>query len=148
MLQFQPMGIREDYFRRIEKKRAEVEALRTNLRLEERYLEAMLDTYKLLPRTGEEKNGTGSGLRKGSNPDKAYQVLKRNGKPMHIKDIVEGMGLKVNRGTTQGLAGALRTYANKGHVFTKIEGLGNTYGLTEFATSPENIRAMDLEGTE
>src|SRR5262245_40584436 len=109
------MGLREDFFRRIEKKRAEVEVMRQALRLEERYLEALLDSYKLLPRSGEETNGAGpSTFRKGSNTAKAYEALKRAGHPMHVKDLVEAMGQKVNRSTTQGLSSSLRAYVNKG----------------------------------
>jgi hypothetical protein len=129
------MGLREDFLRRIEKKRAEVDAQRTALRLEERYLEAMLDAYKLLPRSGEDSNGSSrpSGLRMKSNTGKAYEALKRLGRPVHIKDLIETMGLKVNRTTTQGLASSLRAYVNKGEIFTKPA--PNTYGLVEFGES-------------
>lgn len=129
------MGLREDYFRRIEKKRLEVEKMRTDLRVEERYLEAMMDAYKLLPRTGEETNGASrpSNLRKGSGTAKAYDALKRTGHHMHVKDLLEAMGVKVSRKTTQGLASSLRAYVNKHEIFTKPA--PNTYGLVEFGES-------------
>ena len=137
------MGLREDFLRRIEKKKTEVEAMRTSLRLEERYLEAMYDAYKLMPRTGEESNGSGAGFRKGSKAEKAYSALKKAGRPMHIKDLVEAIGLKVTRGNTQGLAGSLRLYAQRCHVFTKPEGLGNTYGLVEFGEASPSAGQPD-----
>jgi hypothetical protein len=137
------MGVRDDYLRRIEKKRAEVEAIRTTLRLEERYLEAMLDAYKIMPRAGEDGNGAGrpSGLRKGSNTGKAYIALKRTGHALHVKDLVEAMGLKVSRTITQGLASSLRAYVNKNEIFTKPA--PNTYGLVEFGGSDEPTNAKE-----
>ena len=125
------MSLRDDFLRRIQKKQAEIEGMRTNLRIEERYLEALQDAYKLLPRAGEESNGSrATGFRKGSGVAKAYEALKRTGHTMHIKDLVEEMGLKANRANTQGLASSLRSYVLKGEVFTKPA--PNTYGLIEF----------------
>lgn len=138
------VGLREDFFRRIEKKRTEVEAMRTALRLEERYLEAMLDAYKILPRSGEDTNGTGrpSNLRSGSNTAKAYEALKRAGHPLHVKDLVEAMGQKITRQSTQSIASSVRAYVVKGEIFTKPA--PNTYGLVEFGDAgPEFGVATD-----
>ena len=136
------MGLREDFLRRIDKKRTEIDGLRAHLHAEERYLEALLDSYKLLPRSGEESNGgSPSNLRKGSNTGKAFAALKRAGHPLHVKDLVEAMGLKVNRTTTQGLASSLRAYVNKGEIFTKPA--PNTYGLVEFGESAQAADAKE-----
>lgn len=139
------MGLREDFLRRIEKKRAEIDVQRTNLRIEERYLEAMMDAYKLLPKTGDDSNGSSrpTGLRKGSAVGKAYDALKRLGRPAHISEIVEASGHKVTRTATQGLASSLRGYVNDGRIFTKPA--PNTYGLIEFG-SGDVLHAPTEEG--
>jgi HB1/ASXL restriction endonuclease-like protein with HTH domain len=137
------MGLKDDFFRRIEKKKIEVEAMRTALRLEERYLEAMYDAYKLLARGEAASNGGGpAGFRKGSYTDKAYKVLKQVGHPMHVKDIVEAMGAKANRANKQGVASSIRLYLTKGEIFTKPA--PNTYGLVEFeqTDAPSDLKEL------
>jgi hypothetical protein len=134
------MGVREDYFRRIEKKRAEVDEMRMKLRMEERYLEAMLDTYKILPRS--DSNGSApNAFRRGSGASKAYEALKRVGHPMHVKELAQAIGLKLDRASTQGLASAIRLYLMKGEIFTKPA--PNTYGLVEFGESEQGVNLLD-----
>src|ERR1035437_6714690 len=103
----------------------------------------MFDAYKILPRSGEDATDRPSGLRKNSNTGKAYVALKRIGYPVHVKELVEAMGLKVNRATTQGLASSLRAYVNKNEIFTKPA--PNTYGLVEFGKSSDGPRTPAKE---
>jgi hypothetical protein len=147
------MSFRDDLLRRITKKKAEIADLRREMEMkiagEERYLQAMLDTYKLLPREGAAEPFSGGGgvtLRQGSMTGKAYEVLKAAGKPLHVNKLLEGMGKKPNRKNASGLASSVRAYANKGEIFTKP--FPNTYGLVEWGEevnrAPAGASLVDL----
>lgn len=145
------MGLREDLLRRIERKRQEIaeskalEAAR--IAGEERYLQGMLDTFKLIPRDGLSANGSAPhSLRKGGSTAKAYAVLKREGHAIHIKDLVEATGKKATRVNRSSLSSSLSAYARKGEIFTKPA--PNTFGLVEFGASVEigDSASPDLSG--
>jgi hypothetical protein len=130
------MGLRDDFLRKIAKKQAEIADLErkyaSEIQAERRYLQALQDAYKLLPKDGVQAGAEtgGRALRKGSGTSRAYEVLKRHGRPMHISAIAEGMGKKAVRTVTQGLASSMRAYVLKGEIFTKPA--PNTYGLVEW----------------
>lgn len=134
------MGLREDLLRRIERKRQEITELKAQhaaqIAGEERYLQALIDTYKMVPRDGTDGSGpvasSGRALRKGGSTAKAYEALKRLGGPtLHIKDLLQQMGVKPTRTNYSSLSSALSAYARRGEIFTKPA--PNTFGLVEFS---------------
>lgn len=138
------MGLREDLLRRIERKRQEIaeskaiEAAR--IAGEERYLQGMLDMLKFIPRDAVGENGSAPhSLRKGGTTAKAYAALKSEGRPIHIKDLVELTGKKATRVNRSSLSSSLSAYARKGEIFTKPA--PNTFGLVEFGNGPDSDSA-------
>lgn len=140
------MGLRDDFLRRIQKKQAEIAEMKTAVRVAEADLVAWQDAYRLLPKDGPSEMGDGAAsFRRGSGTGKAYDALKRHGKPMHISDLTEAIGKKATRPNTQGLASSLRMYVNKNEVFTKPA--PNTYGLVEWGEAGNAITVTEIEAT-
>jgi hypothetical protein len=127
------MGFREDLFKRIEKKRAEIAALEGDLRTGKAYLQALEDTYKLVSKGA----GTGSTeqsaptFRAGSMLGAAYEAIKKAGRPLHVNELLPAIGRSVSRADRSALSGTLAAYVRKGEVFTRPA--PNTFGLVDFA---------------
>ena len=131
------MALTDDIARRIERKRQEVAALEQQIVAAKAYLQAMDEALKMAERTSAPATvrESSSGLRKGSYPAKAYTVLKRQGRPMYVVALLEGMGETVTADNKRSLASSLSAYARKKDVFTRPE--PNTFGLSEFGDSHE-----------
>ncbi len=130
------MAVLQQYQKLIEKKRLEVDALRTQLTAAEAYIEAMQDAIKLLPK---ELNGDGATfqLREGSKLAKVRDLLAENGKAMHINQILAGIGDSPDTKARVALTGSLGQYAREGKTFTK-EG-PNEFGLLEYPEKVEKV---------
>lgn len=145
------MSLRTDFLRRIQKKQTEIAEMErefaAKVQGEKRYLQAMYDALKLLPKDGAEADsGRPAMLRKGSGTAKAYDALKRYGKPMHVTGIAEAIGKKATRQNTQGLASSMRAYVLKGEIFTKPA--PNTYGLVEWGADGNQVIEWPEDGSE
>jgi hypothetical protein len=130
------MALREQYQKLIDKKRSEVEELRTQLTAAEAYIAAMQDAIKLLPR---DMNGDSSAsatqLREGSKLAKVRDLLRTFGKPLPIGEILTKIGDEVTTANRTGLSGSLGGYARQGKIFTKTG--PNEFGLLEFVNVEE-----------
>jgi hypothetical protein len=141
MLFFQPkmeeqiMGLREKFEDRIKRKEQEIQEYESLIREARAYLQALQDAMKILPR--EEARGsvisTGSKsdhvIRRGSNMDKARELLKKVGKPLYIEEILLGIGKSTSKADRSAIAGALSWYVRRDLVFTRPS--PGTYGLKE-----------------
>jgi hypothetical protein len=132
------MQVQREMERRIEKQKrvvADKEQQRSQidaeLNREKAYLDALLDTARWLPKTGD-KEPT---LRIGSDLSKARDFLRAHGRPQHIVEILKGLGKEPNKSNRISLSGSLGGYARKGLIFTKPE--PNTFGLIEFENVAE-----------
>src|SRR5207245_4660129 len=85
------------------------------------YLQALEDTFKMLPREGGSEPGARaeSVLRSGSNIAKSYHAIKEAGKPMHIQALLAAIGRPVTADNRAALAGSLSAYVRRGEVFTR-----------------------------
>ncbi len=72
---------------------------------------------------------------------RAEQILKSNGRDLHVDKILEGIqkqyGVKVKKNS---LAASLTRYAADGRVFRKTAGQKNTFGLLEWEKE-EKVKA-------
>ena len=123
------MNLRKDLERRIQRKRDEIDELQSQISLATSYLQALEDTLKLVPRDGAAKHG-GKLLRPGSNIAKAREAIKKAGKPLHVKELLEAIGKPATRNNRSGLSGSIGAYYRRGEFFTRSA--PNTYGLIEF----------------
>jgi hypothetical protein len=126
------MALRDDIQKRIDKKRVEIEALRSQIRDATVYVQALEDTLKILPRdAASEAAGvtTGLVLRTGSKVYRARQAIHAAGRPLHLVDLMAALRLPNKPKEKAALAGSLSSYARKGEIFTRPA--PNTFGLIE-----------------
>jgi hypothetical protein len=68
-------------------------------------------------------------LRSGSTVSQARDVILKAGGPVHITDLLAGVGKEDNRDNRASLTSSLAAYVRRGEIFTRPA--PNTYGLTE-----------------
>jgi hypothetical protein len=130
------MGARSQVEKKIQAKQQEIADFGTQIEKAEAYIQAMQEVLRFLPR---EEGDTASGEqlpRHGSAMAKTRELLLQTGKPMHITEILKGIGKENTKSHRLSVSGSLRSYARKGQVFTQ-EG-GNIFGLVEFPTANGN----------
>lgn len=124
------MALRDDIQKRIDKKRTEIEALRSQIRDATVYVQALEDTLKILPRDAVDEaagGSTGLVLRMGSKVYKARQAIYSAGKPLHLVELMAALRLPNTPKEKAALAGSLSSYARKSEIFTRPA--PNTFGL-------------------
>ena len=126
------MGIRENFQKLINRKMEEIAALEIQVRETRAYVQGLQDSMKLLPR--ETNKVTEYVLREGSALAKTRDILKMNGAPMPIVEILKALGKPQDKEHRTSLAGTLSGYAKDRKVFTKTG--PNTFGLREFGNIP------------
>ncbi len=122
------MKAERDIERKIKQKEEEVRNLREKLIQAEAYLDAMQESLRLIQRTTSD-HGSG-GIRLNSMIDKARKILRREGKAMHVADILQSMGKEASQRNKVSLSGSLGNYVRQKFVFTRPD--PNTFGLIEF----------------
>lgn len=120
------MSLRQRFEERIRRKEMEIRELEAQVREAKAYIQALQDSIKIIPK-GESSEEIK--LKPGSTNAKVYEFLKKEGKPMHVGKILEGVGKPNNKDTRVSLSGALGLYVRKKEIFTRPA--PNTFGLTE-----------------
>ena len=95
------------------------------------YMNGLQDSLKLLPQDG--NAASIPILREGSDLAKARNTLQKEGKPLHVDELLRRMGKEVNRNNKGALGGSLSGYVRKGIVFTRPG--RNIFGLVEMESS-------------
>ena len=135
------MGIREKIEERIKRKESDIQEHEAMIREAKAAIQAFQDALRLLPR--EVGNDTTEvALRVGSGPYKVYELIKKNGKSMHITDILKGIGKEPTKENKVSLAGTLGFYVRKGEIFTRPA--PNTFSITDFDTKIEETPPDDF----
>lgn len=143
------MGLLQDIQKRIRAKEAEVVEITNKLRdleIQRESAKAYIQgLQEILPKVQREEGTNGGGkqtdFRKGSAPELAQQLLRKTGKPLHINQILEGLGRPVEKKTRLALAGTLARCARERLVFRKVA--PNTFGLIESETERDLPPAGD-----
>ena len=138
------MGVRESLQKLIDRKLAEIDKLEAQLRDARVYVQAVQDSFKLIPK---EENGEVASreLRPGSALAQVQEFLKQEGAPQHISTILEFLGKPMDKQSRVSLSGSLGGYARDRKIFTKTG--PNTFGLIEFDSRVEGEeRQPDLPG--
>ncbi|MGH7484138.1 MAG: hypothetical protein ACREMY_00865 [bacterium] len=130
------MGFREEIQRRIEKKQAEWSELERELDRQraaaEAYVQALQDMLKVLPRDVNEVKPE-TYLRPGGAMARTRELILAQGHPLHVNDILKGLGKPTERGVRTSLSTSLNVYARKGEVFVRTG--PSTFGLLELGHS-------------
>lgn len=121
------MGLREKLEDRIKKKEQEILELEIKIREAKAYLQALHDSIRLLPRKEVTLGEAESVLRPGSNIAKTYELLKKEGRPMHITEILKGIGKSATKKEKISLSGSLSWYVRRKEIFSRPA--PNTFGL-------------------
>lgn len=124
------MSARSQIEKKIQAKQQEIADFELQIEKAEAYIQGMQEVLRLLPREEGDTVSTEQLPRHGSAMAKTRELLLETGKPMHITEILKGIGKENTKGQRLSVSGSLRSYARKGQVFTQ-EG-GNIFGLVEF----------------
>lgn len=127
------MGLRGNFQRMIEKKQQEIRTLEIQLREANAYVQALMDSMKLLPREEAASAEPEHTLREGSTLARTRDLLRHRGQPLRISEILKLLGHPQDKKHRVSLAGTLSGYARRGRVFTKTA--PNTFGLQEFGVT-------------
>ncbi len=136
------MNARESLQKLADRKEIEINSLRIQLAQAEAYLQAVQDSIKVLPK--EPLNGkTQPDLRPGTLLSQARDVLKAEGKPLHINEILARMGKIADKGNRVSLSGSLGAYVRKRTIFRKTG--PNIFALQETPDQPTEPQGDDEE---
>lgn len=130
------MKIERDIEKKIRQKEEEAQRLREDLYKAEAYIEALQESLRLIKKTSG-SGVEGESVRPGSLVDKARKLLRKTGSPLHVNELLRGMGKEVNKKNRTSLSGSLGSYVRQNYIFTRIA--PNTFGLIEFGESEESI---------
>lgn len=123
------MSSRKAIERMIEKAEEEKVHFAKQIELKDAYIQGLKDTLRHLPKDGQNGNGK-TVLRPGSEIAKAREILLKEGKPLHITEILKRIGKDVNRKSRASLSGYMSYFMRRGEYFTRPA--PNTFGLLEF----------------
>jgi len=135
------MGVREGLQRLIDKKEAEIERLEQEIRDARVYVQAIQDSFKLLPKEQPLDSITPRELRPGSIVSQVQKFLEQSGKPQHISAILTFLGKTQDKKNRVSLSGSLGGYVKDGRIFTRPA--PNTFGLIEFGDQEDSPSALD-----
>jgi hypothetical protein len=138
------MGLREKYLKMIDRKRSEITALREDISALQRrvaegevYICAIQEAIQLVPKESPSESGPTT-LREGTKLARVRDLLVKRGVPLHISEILKGIGEEDNKSTRVGLVGSLGQYAREGKIFKK--GGPNEFGLLDY---PKTIGKLE-----
>jgi hypothetical protein len=123
------MGLRQEFQKRIEKKKQEIRDLETRIRETNIYIQALEESMRLLPRESDENGASEQPLRAGTLLSSARDAIRRSAKPMHISEILKAIDKPVDKKNKLSLGGSLSGYVRRGEIFTRPA--PNTFGLKE-----------------
>jgi hypothetical protein len=113
----------------IEKAEEEQASLRNQIELKDAYIQGLKDTLRHFPKSPEKSNGQ-TALRAGSDIAKARNIILKEGKPMHIVEIVKRLGKEVTKQNKASLSSYIGSFVRSGEYFTRPA--PNTFGVVEF----------------
>lgn len=118
------MGIRNKFEDKIKKKKEEIQQYETKILEAKAYIQALQDTIRYLPKDNKTSE---TAIRPGSKVSKTLTLLKATGRPMHVTEILKGIGLPLTKNEKTSLSGSLGWYVRRNDIFTRPE--PNTFGL-------------------
>lgn len=115
---------------RIQRKQAEIVALEDKLKAAKVYIGALRDVLKLMdPDKDRPQVAADAKLKAGSSVDQARAIILLRGEPVHVDDLLRGMGKEVNQANRSSLVGSLAAYVRREEIFSRPA--PNTFGLIE-----------------
>jgi predicted RNase H-like nuclease (RuvC/YqgF family) len=109
---------------------AKITDLQTQVREARAYINGIQKAIKLLPPDLVHDQQIVKTLRPGSDAAKCRDFLRSQGKPLHVVEILEGIGKENTKENRISVSGSLAHYANNNEIFVKTA--PRTFGLIEF----------------
>ena len=103
--------------------------LRKQIELKDAYIQGLKDTMRYLPKSPDKSNGK-TALRAGSDIAKAREIIIKEGKPMHVAEIIKRLGKEVTKQNRASLSSYIGSFVRSGEYFTRPA--PNTFGVVEF----------------
>ena len=135
------MGEREVIQDKIKKKEQEIQTLEDKLKTARVYLQALQDISKALSK--EPNSQAESILREGSAVAQARDLILKKGHPVHINDILDGLGRELTRESRASLTSSIAAYVRRREIFTRSA--PNTFGLLELGHQTSNDSDLPSE---
>jgi hypothetical protein len=131
------MSARTEIEKKIDRKTQEIVALEAQIKEARSYISGLQDALKVLPKDVTSSDIGEKKLRSGTDVAKAEQFILREGKPVYIVKILEGIGKEATKANIRSLGGAMNAYVRDGRIFTRPR--PNTYGHVKFSGSSGDI---------
>jgi hypothetical protein len=142
------MTARTDLEKRIEKERQNIADLRSQLEKSEAFMQGLQEALSMLPKEKETRKSKSrpkskikGKLRSGSDIERVYNLLLQNTSPMHISQILIGIGKEDTNANRMSLAGSLGKYVRNGKIFARVG--RNLFTLKELADAKAKL-PLDL----
>ena len=123
------MNSRKAIEKMIEKAEEDQANWRKQIELKDAYIQGLKDTLRHFPKGPDSPNGQ-TALRPTSDISKAREILLKQGKPMHITDIVRQLGKEPTKQNRASLSSYIGSFVRRGEYFTRCA--PNTFGVVEF----------------
>lgn len=138
------MTARTELENRIAREQQKVAAMRSELERTEAFIEGLLEALKMLPKDIPNLKHSGNRTsRSRSDVQKARQLLGATRGPLHISDILKGIGKEDTKQNRASLSSSLARYARKGELFQR-EG-PNEFSLMTARPDEEANTARDVQ---
>ena len=128
------MNIRQKVEDKISKKVAEIREYEMKIAEARAYIEGLKSSLQMLPKETLDSYA-GRGIREGSNIFKVQEILRKEGKPLHITDLLMRLGKEVTTKNKRNLTGSLGSYVRNDVIFCRTK--PSTFGLIEFKDKNE-----------
>jgi len=131
------MSARTDIEKRIEKEKAKINDLISQIEKNESFILGLQEALKMLPKEKEFENGqvktnkdnSKTSFRAGSDVEKTYNLLRDAGKSMHISEILIGIGKEDTKSNRLSLSSSISRHVRKGDLFKRP--FPNSFALIE-----------------
>ncbi|MCX5703572.1 MAG: hypothetical protein NT066_03670 [Candidatus Omnitrophica bacterium] len=132
------MAGRNDIEKRIEKERRQILELRNQIAHSEAFILGLQEALKLLPKEKTINNHAVSKLRDGSDVKKIYEFLLQVDKPLHIEEILAGIGKENTKINRLSITGSINKYVRDRKIFQRV-------GPNQFALiAAANVSVKDV----
>jgi len=121
---------RRNIERLIQKSEHEIFEMVKAIDMKSAYIQGLRDTLKYLPKEAD-PGGAPVALRAGTDLAKAYEAIRKAGKPLHVLDLVKALGKEPTKKNRISLSGSIGFYVRRNQFFTRPA--PNTFGVAEFA---------------
>ncbi len=138
------MSARTDLEKRIEKEKQKIADLRSQIERSEAFMQGLQEALSMLPKEKEtrpSKSKVKGKIRCGSDMEKVYNLLRQNISPMHISEILVGIGKENTNANRMSLAGSLGRYVRNGKIFKRVG--PNSFSLID-TTGTRSTRTIEL----